>query len=254
MPPPPPEPGGVPVTWPELLIASREAALYAEEALSPYPTQMETARTIAVHFASAATTLSRCTVVLGPEACRPSLARLEPYVARAVGEFETGVDCRNTVRALGLLSYLNTTLCCGASVVSASGLEARLLPQFPPHKKALTEREIHTLALAALAANLPELVPDLLGGGALPKRIRPGASFQFNVHGFVRYVAASMLARADAAAIEPAWRSFVDSFPRKLASNTLGWVDLLWAARAIMVHFEHRPAETVAAALHDLVR
>ena len=52
---------------------------------------------------------------------------------------------------------------------------------------------------------------------------------------------------------ELAWLDFVHQFPYKLAAETLNWPDLLWAARAVMTHFEGIEVGEVAAQLHRLV-
>jgi hypothetical protein len=193
-------------------------------------------------------------VALGPEEFLPLFPPLDKHLGSSLRELGSDITGDDVVRALGLLNYLNIARCCGAQVPrKAVGLEQKWLPQLAQFSDGYTEGESKTLALAALAAARPDLVPAFIGGRALPSNIKPGETFQFNVQGFVRYIAVAMREGAAPEAVEPAWRDFVECFPRKLASQTLRWVDLLWAARAMMEHFERRPAETVAAALHEFL-
>jgi hypothetical protein len=173
---------------------------------------------------------------------------------RAVGEFKCGIARGDSVAAIGVLNCINVVRCCGGALPpNTPQVEKDWPPQPAQDKKDLTEDESRGLAFASLAASNIDLALIFIGGGALPQRFRPGEKFQFNVQGFVRYLAAAIRQRATAEDIEPAWRDFIDCFPRKLASGTLDWIDLMWAARVVMVHFEHRPVNTAAEALHKLV-
>ena len=246
----------VPVTWSELLAAARVTAPYDLNDLRELPARIgsKPLRFVAIKLASAADSLSSAAIVLGPEGCLPFFPLLADYFDRAVADFKSGVARGASVRALGLLNYLNLARCCGAEVPrSADGLEQAWLPQLAKFAGDFTEEESKTLAFAALGAALPDLVPAVIGGGALPSSFEPGKSFQFNVQGFAHYVASAMLAEATPEQVEPAWHDFVENFPRKLASQTLRWVDLMWAARAMMEHIEHRPAATTASELHEFV-
>jgi hypothetical protein len=248
--------GGIPVTWSELLAESGPSARYEMDYLRSLPARLASRppRAVTITLGSAADTFSIAEIVLGPAECLPLFPPLEEHLVRALGEFEGGIRRGSAVRAVGLLNYLNAARCCGAEVPSqADGVEPVWLQQIAQFQGDLTESESKTMALAVLASALVDLVPTFIGGAPVLADFKPGETFGFNVQGFVRYVAAAIRAGAASEAVELAWRDFVDSFPRKLASQTLGWVDLLWAARSMMVHFEHRPVETVAAALHEFV-
>src|SRR5262249_2212079 len=146
--------------------------------------------------------------------CLPLFPPLEEHVVRALGEFKGGIQRGSAVRIAGLLNYLNAARCCGAEVPpQADGVESAWLRQIAQFQPDLTENESKTLALAALALALVDLVPAFIGGGPAPADFNPGESFGFNVQGFVRYVAAAIRAGAAPEAVEPAWRDFVDNFP-----------------------------------------
>lgn len=193
-------------------------------------------------------------IILGPSEALPVLSLFNSQLDPAVKELGQEVEKHDVVSAMGIMKYASVAICCGSDLPrGALHLEETWLPQIAKFRRDLTESESRHMALAALACRKLELVPSFIRGGALPKRFRPGETFQFNAHGFVRYLAVAMLAHAKAEDIEPAWYDFLQCFPRKLASETLNWIDLLWVARTVMVHFEHRPVAVVADGLRQLV-
>jgi hypothetical protein len=247
----------IPVTWPELVADSQPVAHHSLEAVKDIHELMASAepkRPVSGYFQALAETFAKAAILLGSEKALRSFSSFDEFLQRAVDEFIPEIRKGHSFSAIGLLNYLNVCVCCGIAVSARfTEAEAGWLAQIAKHKRDLTESELRHLAFAALAGGALDLVPTFIGGGTLPQRFTPGETFQFNTQGFVRYIAVAMLSSAKAEDIEPAWRDFQECFPRKLASETLDWVDLMWAARTMMEHFEHQPVTVVADNLHKLV-
>jgi len=247
----------IPVTWPELVADSQPIAHHSLEAVRDIHELMASTKPncpVSGYFQALAETFAKAAIVLGSEKALRSFSAFDEFLQRAVDEFIPEIKKGHSLSAIGLLNYLNVCVSCGIAVSARlTEIEADWLSQTAKHKRDLTESESRHIAFAALAIGALDLVPTFIGGGALSQRFRPGETFQFNTQGFVRYIAVAILSGAKAEDIEPAWRDFLDCFPRKLASETLDWVDLMWAARTMMEHFEHQPVTVVAENLHKLV-
>lgn len=247
---------GVPVSWQELIVASLDSLPELLERVRGVPqeaAEIEPPWLVADVFGGPSIVLSQAAVVLGPEACAPFLSLLAPFLPQALSEIGDTIDDETAKPALYLLAYVNVARCCGALAPGDGEVERRWLPPIAQLADTLSERDRFSLAFGAVAAGLPALVPDFIGGGPLPRSIEPGKSFGFNVPGFVRYLAAAETTGGTAADVLPAWTEFLDNFPRKLASNALEWFDLMWAARAFHARIEGEPDETVAEWLHRAV-
>jgi hypothetical protein len=250
--------GGIPVTWPDLIIQYQDAVNVALEMIADDPRRLakvEPPWTLASELGGPAETLSAAAVLFGPERCRPYMEAITEFLPLAIEEIlRSDISAIRAGNYVRLLSYLNVTRCCGAPVPpEASTIESKWLTLLAEHKRKLDEDERSKMAFAALALKELALVPVFIYGGPLPKRFKPGEVFQFNVQGFVRYLAVALEQNASAEDIEPAWRDFVRCFPYKYAAGTLRFVHLMWCARTVMVHFERRPVETVADALHQMI-
>ncbi len=208
---------------------------------------------LAARFGSLGDRLARVAVVRGARACWSVAEAYNPLFPEASIEVEPLTDSAMTADMLKLLAYLNAVWCCGTrGPTNAETLEQRWLPLILEHKRDLYEEKRNSTAFAAVAAGMAELTPALIGG-PLTKRVKAGARFGGNLTGFIRYLASAIAVRVEAPTVMDAWYDFVNDFPVKLAAETCKWSDLLWCARAVMVHIEHRPVETVADALHELV-
>lgn len=247
----------IPVTWPKLVPDSQPSARYTLTVVKDLHESMASTtagRLRSDEFLGIDNALARVAIILGPSEALPALSLFNQFLGPAVEELGQKIKKGHLVSAISILNYVVVATCCASDLPGqATALEAVWLPRIAQCKRDLTESESKHMAFAALASGALDLVPTFIGGGALPQRFRPGETFQFNTQGFVRYMAVAMLSRAKAEDIEPAWRDFLDCFPRKLASETLDWVDLMWAARTMMMHFEHRPVAVVAENLHKLV-
>jgi hypothetical protein len=243
---------GIPLKWPELIELHTR---YVDETLAMVPQVVADMRgedrSVGLH--PLAVNLARCVIVAGLDRCRPMVRMAGDALDQVLSDFAGGIDDGNVFLAAGVLNFANLLRCSGERV-PAEVDEPAWLAAIAPHKKMLEEKRQHSLALASLAVGESELVPKFIGGGKLPKTFKPGEAFQFNVQGFVRYMAVAMNHGAAAEDVGPAWGEFVQVFPRKLATKTLDWIDLFWATRAFLVHFEKRDAGEVAQDLYDYVR
>jgi hypothetical protein len=247
----------IPVTWSELVPDSQPSATHTLTAVKDLHESMASTaagRLISDEFLGLANALARVAIILGPSEALSAVSLFNRFLGSAIEELSPEVKKGHVVSAISMLNYAVVAACCASDLPEqATTLEAVWLPQIAKYKHDLTESESKYMAFAALASGALDLVPTFIGGGALPQRFRPGETFQFNTQGFVRYIAVAMLSGTKVEDIEPAWRDFLDCFPRKLASETLDWVDLMWAARTMMEHFEHQPVTVVAENLHRLV-
>jgi hypothetical protein len=247
--------GHVPISWPELIAAMRriyhQDARWAEEIAREIAT-LRPPIYAATGFAGPAVVVAARAIIDGPAACTPLLERLVPLVPRALTDFPGSVGDLE-LPAIFLLSFLNAARCCGYAPAEARDLEPRWLRELAARVSELAEHERHTLALAALAARLPRLVPTFAPDRTTDTGFTPHRTFGFSVPGFAHYLAAALERGASYLDVEPAWLDFVHRFPYKLGAGTLDWPDLLWAARAVLTHFEGVPEGEVAARLHRLV-
>lgn len=251
-----PESFSIPASWSELITKNtanrdRRVQLLAEDA-AELQTQDEFLPGVA--FDAPARSLAVLAVVLGPVACRALFIQFDSALQTALKlmackPFDVGLAGR-----IAVLHYINSARCSGTPLPEpALSAEGTWLPALSAYKDRVPEKVSDAMAFAALAFGRFELVPTFIGGGPLPASIEPGQKFQFNVQKFVRYMATAAVRGAKAEDVLPAFREFVLVFPFKLGAESLDWVELLYAARAYYVHFEHRPVETVSQTLHELV-
>lgn len=247
----------VPVAWPDLLAREQPNMRAALATYDRLPEILETVRppfTIAARFGSPAADLAHAAAVLGPEECLPALGLLEPFVPSACAEMENGIDEALARPAVFLLDYINLARTCGGKVPAiAVELEFDILKSVVRFAESFEDTRCQILALAAVATGLTPLVPQYLAGDPMPDAVAAGEVFFFDFRGFTRYLAVAFEQGLTADDVAPAWRNFVESFPRKLAAGTADWIDLFWAARAYLTLFERRPVETVAGSLHEMV-
>lgn len=198
---------------------------------------------------------ARAAALNGPAVCVKGVSALLPYLSRASAELERAARGKDdTERRIAVLSFVNAARCCGGPLPPKSdGLEGRWLETLAGRAKGIDELALRTPGFAAVATDNRHLVEAFTGRPA-PASVKPGETFGGNMRGLIRYLAAARARNAPAAFVEPAWHSFVQEFPMELATETLGWRDLLWCARAVNVQFEHRPVEKTADSLHKLVR
>lgn len=148
---------------------------------------------------------------------------------------------------------MNAARCCGADVDFSDEQIAEWIEKMMPHKEALTEFERETLALASLMSGRTVLVIAFLddepGERFCP---RPRLRAERSRHDSLSPCAQKH--RAEARDIEPAWRDFLQAFPRRLAAKTLTWPDLAWAARAYYCEFFGAESSQVLPSLYNEVQ
>ncbi len=108
----------------------------------------------------------------------------------------------------------------------------------------------------ALAFGKPDRVAALTGGGTLPA-FAPGKFFKDDGRKLLRYLAAAILAGADAADVEPAWLDFLarrsPATTPMLERAQLRWWHLLAIQSAITHDLGKAPRETTGRALQRIV-
>lgn len=244
---------GLPSTWAELrapesgiLAKQREQVQVLVETLALLEGQLASLPQV---MAPHAEDFAAIAALAGPEAARAELEKISAAVPQALKM----TRMLGSTGAISWLALVNAGECAGAPSWSlASQPAAKMLEGVASNRKGLSEVELYSAALAAIAAGETKLVPKLLNTKPAPD-FTPGKTFLFNVQGFTLYLAAAKDKGASAADVAPAWRDFVLAFPRKLTARTLGWNELLWAARIYFHDFEKRPAAEVAGALHAQV-
>lgn len=247
----------VPVTWPELLRADVDLLRDDLAAIDETPAQLAVVRPpwlLSNRFGAPTLTLAQAAVVFGPAACHGPLATLIPLLPMVLHDFDGGITATNRVPAQHLLAFFNTAQCCGVDVPTAATVAERSWPErLVPFARLMSEGERQTAAFAAIVAGQSHLVPTMIGGGELEVRFTPGVTFDFDVQGFIRYLAVACRERTDFTDVEPAWRNFVERFPHKRAAGTLDWADLLYAARIVDGLRPEPSVGTIADALYRLV-
>ncbi|RYZ43627.1 MAG: hypothetical protein EOO71_02695 [Myxococcaceae bacterium] len=250
------QPNDNPSTWSALFGSGGREGADAKQTLKLLtPSALANANAPVREAGPLSNTLSRMLVLCGPaesQTLADPLARLaSPALQQVAEDFE---DLRPE-QVVNVLSFVNAMECAGR----VDGLLARApveawLEALMKARRTLHEVLAYRCGLVSLAQGLPDLAARFVGGGRLSEDFTPGQTFGFNVQGFVRYLATALRQQARAEDVRPAWETFVEVFPTKRAADTLDWKDLLWAARAWHVGFEHRPVAEVAEALHSRVR
>lgn len=220
-----------PVDWPELLaqktehlhkhVAQQQASLAR---LAPGN------RAALGNIAGAASSILDALPVIGREACLPLLE-----CARSVRERENAQPPEGALAPV-LLGYANLEAALRALYGQAGSdeNEARYLEQLSAAKKKLNEQDRYRLAFHALAVGRADIVHALYGkdkGGSFD----PNATFEFHTEAFLRQIARAQSEARAASDVEPAWREFVQLFPRKYAAQKLKLRDFAHASRAVLV-------------------
>jgi hypothetical protein len=187
-------------------------------------------------------------VATGPGIVVPRL--VEPMVPA----YEAALDAADRSTVVGRLGLVAT-----ASLLSAVGrgddpgaVLDRWLDDWVAAPQELTDKQLTSLALACAALRFDEATLELIGGES-EDAFEPGRTFGPNAQGYARYLVAAATAGAETADFNPAWTSFVASFPLRLETGGLVWSDLLWAAYGAYTRvFGYQPGE-VAHGLHEFV-
>jgi hypothetical protein len=185
----------------------------------------------------------------GTAATRADLAPLAPAAAAAVAAYlaELGPSPEPGHEALDVAT--------GVCVLEAVGLDAggalaSLAPLLP---RVLTERNAEAIephwkrAFIALALDEPSWRRTAgLAGDDVP-RPTPGATFEWNVQGFLRHMGGVVVHQARGNGNVPTWRDFLQHFPGQIETRSADLDTLLWATRVMACRINCTPVKELSA-------
>lgn len=248
----------IPENWTDLRAAARgraadDAHVLGRDGAAASKLLDRPAPVLARVFGSAPDPLARLLATAGAGAARPHLYLLDQALPRLLGHGDAPAESA-PMAALHVVSYVGLARCLDAAVPGAAeGLEARWLRILARKPELLDETGRHTAALAAVAVGETDVVPSLVGGGLLRPHTERRSIAGPNIAGLARYWAEVSAAGGGPEVVEDAWWSFLRAFPLTLAADGARWIDLVWAATAMMVRFEHRAQAEVATFLPRLI-
>ena len=203
----------------------------------------------------------RILLALGPERLRAELQPIEHIVAPAVENY-LGFQQHDHEIAASLLVHAHTA--CLYEIVGMD-LGPEVLASFRPYLiRVMTDahdpdyRSWHwDRGLIALALDEPKTwrsIVGLLSGESLT--FQPGATFQFNVQGLLRHLAAAIEHKADVADVLPAFHDLIRCAPLMWSSTPeqANQYTCLWAARLVHHHIGGHPLGTVGQFFYDAVQ
>lgn len=250
---------GIPTDWPALIrsfeLLWRDAAGDPRRITRSLDDSLEDENDFVSEFCAQGGMLAEAVVLLGPHECAPAFAACAPYQPMAIRAARSRLT-EDARASLAVLYYFAAAQVSGDTLAPAGVSALRTWPaRLARERKQLSPVAREALALAALAVGQSNVVPGLVGGGALPKKLSPGKRFAFDTPQFVRYLATACSAGASFDAIAPAWESHLLSFPHKLAATNLfdrvhRWAALIFAARTTLGALGGLPDVEVAEALH----
>lgn len=250
---------GIPTNWTQLR-AAEEARL--DKTLSDLEAQAKLVSkvldrgvpTLARAMRVSSELLARLLVIGGADRARSACFLADGALPRLLDRGDEPATAAPS-SAVAVLSYAGIMRCVGVNLpANGADVESRWLRVVAQRPDLLNEPDLRTAALAAVAVGEPELVPEFTGGGALVARNTTRRIAGPNLPGFARHLAEVIEGGGGREAVEDPWRSFLQGFPLTLAEEGCRWIDLVWAAMAIMVHFEQRPASDVGTWLPRLVQ
>jgi len=163
----------------------------------------------------------------------------------------TGEDARYAVTVLSMVNALR----CGGlrqdRVTEDDAREQRWLAAVDPAAQSGVRRGRDHAAIAAAGAGFPEVAIAAAAEG--PEHYDPTAIFGCDLSPFAAHLAAAQQAGTGRDGVEPAWQSFLRTFPGSEAAHTVQWLDLLWAARAVYAVLGNTPVGEVGVRLHEEV-
>ena len=246
-----------PVTWPEVIETI--APLYEADPdfFDELPARLAASSPpgfAGAELAGFRTEAAALAVLRGPAAVDEHIALVSSALPHVIAEIGPRLDDTRVLAAIYALSYLNVVRCCGGPVPpEAEAAEQGWLPQLAERVREVREPDRHMLAFAACAAALPSLVPRFADLPVIDEPFVPNRTFGFDVPGFAGYLASAIDRGGSYQDVEDAWLDFVHRFPYKLATRSLGWTALLYAARAVYATLGGLEEREVALELHRLV-
>jgi len=203
----------------------------------------------------------RMLLALGPDQLRAELQPIAHIVAPAV-ENALSFEQHDRLIPSDLLDRIHTV--CLYEIVGMD-LGPEVLASFRPYLIRIRTdandpdyRSWHwDRGLIALALDEPKTwrsIVGLLSGESLT--FQPGATFQFNVQGLLRHLAAAIEHKADVADVLPAFHDLIRCAPLMWSSTPeqANQYTCLWAARLVHHHIGGHPLGTVGQFFYDAVQ
>jgi len=199
----------------------------------------------------------RLLIAYGPDLVREELRALAPLAREQVEQlFQKyfGPDGRVTTDAVVAANAVCLYECLGLDAGDALALIKPHLVEIETSRRDEFVFEHWNRALIAIA-----LDDRLTWGpiaGLMPKEsvpFTPGATFAFNVQGFVAHLAGAVVHGRAVEEVLPAWHDFVRCYPELDAVAMADKATLLWAARLVHHHIGGHQIDTTAAFLYDEV-
>jgi hypothetical protein len=171
--------------------------------------------------------------------------------ARALDEMPKDVADVKPRALLGTISYNATLMMLGSRIPESAVSTTERMGLGLLSEAAIDEKTRTTACNAALAANIPKLVPIILGREIVnprpsdaPRRIDDAAL----------YFGAALEAGWKQPAIEIAFQAWLAAFPSRVKDGTLSWFDLASIARMYFTRFSVTPAQKTFASLAALLK
>lgn len=194
----------------------------------------------------------------GPDVVREELQPLVPYARRCAEQMfrdyfrpDGPITGDAVASATGVCLYE----CLGFDVGDTLSIFKPYLVRIETSRRDQYVHEHWNRALAALALDdrrtwgpIAGFIPD----DAIP--FTPGATFEFNVQGFLAHLAGAIVHQRALDDVLPAWRDFVRAYPNLQRANMANLSTLLWAARLVDHHIGGQPLGTVAEFLYSEIR
>jgi len=190
-----------------------------------------------------------------PDHVRTDLAALAPLVDKAIREEDATLPAEGKV-SFSILTWLdlaNELECCGVRLAPESwSTMRRWIPRIDAKRDHERAHYYWTTAFAALTLDEASTYRRAAGVdaiGTIP--FTPKQTFQFNMQGLLRHLAAAVEAKAPLADVLPAWDDLLQSYALMRDAASIDEGTLLWIARIVFVRIGGRPLAEVAHALHQ---
>lgn len=195
------------------------------------------------------------TVLCTPAASHATLGWLVPLCDDIIDEQEAEVRKyqRVTPVAVTALVLANTLDVVGLPLPSNSWPTMRAwLPRMEVSRDDESTADWWTAGFAAVALDEPLRFFKAAGLSlGRPNPFVAGATFQFNMQGLVRHLAAAIETGASFEDVRPAWEDLLHSYSYLRSARSIDEGVLLWIGRIVFHRIAGRPLGEVAQAIHD---
>ncbi len=252
----------LPTTWSALIAANKpdipEWAADLLERCDEAKELLAEGSPVARTLLGVPSTLAQMAVVEGPDSIREIVQAWEPILGHAIGEIGETLSTNDRTMASVVLSFINVGSCTGVVFDSALDTatrraEAEWPRQLTTMVYGMSDRERWLASLSALSANQPEHAITLAGADTIPASVTPGEVFDFNVQGFIRYMAAAEHLGVPLEQVLPAFENFIARFPYKLQAGMLRFDELLYSARVVLSRIGTMSEKETGVELHRIV-